>query len=62
MPVTDLLRRNAREHGEEVALIELNPTMEERSPSRNSILYSRPRLCPTVMRSHGRSSMKSPTE
>ena len=29
MPVTDLLRRNAREHGEEVALIELNPTMED---------------------------------
>ena len=30
MPVTDLLRRNAREHGEEVALIELNPTMEDK--------------------------------
>ena len=29
MPVTDLLRRNAREHGEEVALIELNPAMED---------------------------------
>ncbi len=29
MPVTDLLARNAREHGEEVALIELNPTMED---------------------------------
>ncbi len=29
MPVTDLLRRNAREHGDEVALIELNPAMEE---------------------------------
>ena len=33
MPVTDLLRRNAREHGEEVALIELNPTMEDTSKS-----------------------------
>ena len=29
MPVTDILRRNAREHGDEVALIELNPTMED---------------------------------
>ena len=29
MPVTDLLRRNAREHGDEVALIELNPAMED---------------------------------
>ena len=29
MPVTDLLRRNSREHGDEVALIELNPTMED---------------------------------
>jgi len=29
MPVTDLLRRNAREHGDEIALIERNPTMEE---------------------------------
>ena len=29
MPVTDLLRRNAREHGDEVALIELNPTMDD---------------------------------
>ena len=25
----DLLRRNAREHGDEVALVELNPTMED---------------------------------
>ena len=29
MPVTDLLERNAREHGNEIALIELNPTMED---------------------------------
>ncbi|OQA25256.1 MAG: Long-chain-fatty-acid--CoA ligase [Firmicutes bacterium ADurb.Bin354] len=29
MPVTDLLRRNAAEHGNEVALVELNPTMED---------------------------------
>ncbi len=29
MPVTDLLRRNAREHGSEVALVELNPGMED---------------------------------
>ena len=29
MIVTDLLRRNAAEHGDEVALIELNPTMED---------------------------------
>ncbi len=29
MPVTDLLERNAREHGDEIALIELNPTMED---------------------------------
>ena len=29
MPVTDLLRRNAKEHGKEVALVELNPTMED---------------------------------
>ena len=29
MPVTELLERNAREHGDEVALIELNPTMED---------------------------------
>ena len=29
MPVMDLLRRNAREHGDEVALVELNPTMED---------------------------------
>ena len=29
MPVIDLLRRNAAEHGDEVALIELNPTMED---------------------------------
>ena len=29
MPVTDLLERNAREHGSEIALIELNPTMED---------------------------------
>ena len=29
MPVTDLLRRNAREHGNEVALVELNPSMED---------------------------------
>ncbi len=29
MPVTDLLRRNAREHGDEIALVELNPTMED---------------------------------
>ncbi len=27
MPVTDLLVRNAREHGDEVALVELNPSM-----------------------------------
>ena len=29
MPVTELLRRNAAEHGNEVALVEINPTMEE---------------------------------
>ena len=29
MPVTDLLIRNAKEHGQEVALVELNPTMED---------------------------------
>ena len=29
MPVTDLLKRNAREHGDEIALIELNPSMED---------------------------------
>ena len=29
MPVMDLLRRNAREHGDEEALVELNPTMED---------------------------------
>ena len=29
MPVTELLERNAREHGNEIALIELNPTMED---------------------------------
>ncbi len=29
MPVTDLLERNAREHGDEIALIELNPTMND---------------------------------
>ena len=29
MPVTELLERNAREHGDEVALIDLNPTMED---------------------------------
>ncbi len=29
MPVTDLLIRNAREHGDEVALVELNPGMED---------------------------------
>ena len=29
MIVTDLLKRNAAEHGDEVALIELNPTMED---------------------------------
>ena len=29
MPVTDLLKRNARDHGDEIALIELNPSMED---------------------------------
>lgn len=29
MPVTELLRRNAREHGDEVALVELNPALED---------------------------------
>ena len=29
MPVTELLVRNAREHGNEVALVELNPSMED---------------------------------
>ena len=29
MPVTELLVRNAREHGNEVALVELNPRMED---------------------------------
>ena len=29
MPVTELLKRNAAEHGDEVALVELNPGMEE---------------------------------
>ena len=29
MPVTDLLIRNAREHGDEVALVELNPAVED---------------------------------
>ena len=29
MPVTELLKRNAAEHGNEVALVEINPTMEE---------------------------------
>ena len=29
MPVTELLERNAREHGDEIALIELNPSMED---------------------------------
>ena len=29
MPVTELLKRNAEEHGKEVALVEINPTMEE---------------------------------
>ncbi len=29
MPVTELLKRNAAEHGNEVALVELNPGMEE---------------------------------
>ncbi len=29
MPVTELLKRNAAEHGKEVALVEINPTMEE---------------------------------
>ncbi len=29
MPVTDLLIRNAREYGDEIALVELNPEMEE---------------------------------
>jgi len=29
MPVTDLLKRNAQEHGNEVALVELNPSMED---------------------------------
>ena len=29
MPVTELLKRNAAEHGNEVALVEINPTMED---------------------------------
>ena len=29
MPVTELLKRNAAEHGNEVALVELNPGMED---------------------------------
>ena len=29
MPVTELLKRNAADHGDEVALVELNPGMEE---------------------------------
>ena len=29
MPVTELLVRNAREHGDEIALVELNPSMED---------------------------------
>ena len=30
MPITDLLRRNAREFGDEVALVELNPEHAEK--------------------------------
>ncbi len=29
MPITELLARNAREHGDEVALVELNPTIKD---------------------------------
>ena len=29
MPVTDLLERNHKLYGEEVALVELNPTMKD---------------------------------
>ena len=29
MPVTDLLERNHKLYGEEVALVELNPTMQD---------------------------------
>ena len=29
MPITDLLRRNAVEYGDDVALVEVNPTITE---------------------------------
>ena len=29
MPVTELLKRNAAEHGDEIALIEINPALED---------------------------------
>ena len=29
MPITELLVKNAKEHGDEVALIELNPTIKD---------------------------------
>ena len=29
MPVTDFLRRNAKDYADEIALVELNPEMED---------------------------------
>ena len=43
MPITDYLERNAREYGNDVALVEINPDVQETRKPRigySAIIYS----------------------
>lgn len=64
MPVTDLLERNHKLYGDEIALVELNPMIKDarKKPGRNIILFSRHLLHHTDVKSHGVYLMKKQTE
>ena len=64
MPITDLLERNSKLYGDEVALVEINPEIkeEQRLRGENTSLYSRLPQHITEDRSRGLYLMRKQTE
>lgn len=63
MPITDLLERNSKLYGEEIALVEINPEIQEeqRVTWKEYELSSPPPPSPTAGRSLGPSLTRKPT-
>ena len=63
MPITDLLERNSKLYGDEVALVEINPEVQEtqRVTWKEYALIQPTSTAPTAGRSPGPSLMRRPT-